>query len=37
MTAAQAFSVSGKKVVVVGAARSGVAAAELLVRRGVQL
>jgi UDP-N-acetylmuramoylalanine--D-glutamate ligase len=29
-----AFSVSGKRVVVVGAARSGVAAAELLVRRG---
>jgi UDP-N-acetylmuramoylalanine--D-glutamate ligase len=28
------FSVRGKKVVVVGAARSGVAAAELLVRRG---
>ena len=29
-----AFSVSGQRVVVVGAARSGVAAAELLVRRG---
>jgi UDP-N-acetylmuramoylalanine--D-glutamate ligase len=28
------FSVSGKRVVVVGAARSGVAAAQLLVRRG---
>ncbi|MEQ1758263.1 MAG: UDP-N-acetylmuramoyl-L-alanine--D-glutamate ligase [Vicinamibacterales bacterium] len=28
------FSVRGKKVVVVGAARSGIAAAELLVRRG---
>jgi len=28
------FSVAGKRVVVVGAARSGVAAAELLVRRG---
>ena len=37
MTAAQAFSVSGKKVVVVGAARSGVAAAELLVRRGASV
>jgi UDP-N-acetylmuramoylalanine--D-glutamate ligase len=34
MTAPSAFSVSGKRVVVVGAARSGVAAAELLVRRG---
>jgi UDP-N-acetylmuramoylalanine--D-glutamate ligase len=31
---ARAFSVNGRKVVVVGAARSGVAAAELLVRRG---
>ena len=31
------FSVAGKKVVVVGAARSGVAAAELLVRRGAQV
>ena len=28
------FSVRGKRVVVVGAARSGIAAAELLVRRG---
>ena len=28
------FSVRGKRVVVVGAARSGVDAAELLVRRG---
>jgi UDP-N-acetylmuramoylalanine--D-glutamate ligase len=34
MTATPSFSVSGKRVVVVGAARSGVAAAELLVRRG---
>jgi UDP-N-acetylmuramoylalanine--D-glutamate ligase len=32
--AASGFSVDGRKVVVVGAARSGVAAAELLVRRG---
>ena len=31
------FSVRGKKVVVVGAARSGVAAAELLVRRGASV
>lgn len=31
------FSVAGAKVVVVGAARSGVAAAELLVRRGAQV
>ena len=31
------FSVRGKRVVVVGAARSGVAAAELLVRRGAQV
>ena len=31
------FSVAGKRVVVVGAARSGVAAAELLVRRGAQV
>lgn len=31
------FSVSGKRVVVVGAARSGVAAAELLVRRGASV
>jgi UDP-N-acetylmuramoylalanine--D-glutamate ligase len=34
MTATPAFSVRGKRVTVVGAARSGVAAAELLVRRG---
>ena len=34
MTESPSFSVSGKRVVVVGAARSGVAAAELLVRRG---
>ncbi|MEO6236519.1 MAG: UDP-N-acetylmuramoyl-L-alanine--D-glutamate ligase [Vicinamibacterales bacterium] len=34
MTESSSFSVSGKRVVVVGAARSGVAAAELLVRRG---
>lgn len=34
MTANSPFSVSGQRVVVVGAARSGVAAAELLVRRG---
>ena len=32
--AAGDFSVSGRRVVVVGAARSGIAAAELLVRRG---
>jgi UDP-N-acetylmuramoylalanine--D-glutamate ligase len=31
------FSVSGRRVVVVGAARSGVAAAELLVRRGASV
>jgi UDP-N-acetylmuramoylalanine--D-glutamate ligase len=31
------FSVTGKRVVVVGAARSGIAAAELLVRRGAQV
>jgi UDP-N-acetylmuramate-alanine ligase len=31
------FSVRGKRVVVVGAARSGVAAAELLVRRGASV
>jgi UDP-N-acetylmuramoylalanine--D-glutamate ligase len=31
------FSVAGKRVVVVGAARSGVAAAELLVRRGASV
>ncbi len=34
MTPNPSFSVTGKRVVVVGAARSGVAAAELLVRRG---
>jgi len=34
MTAQSSFSVTGQRVVVVGAARSGVAAAELLVRRG---
>jgi UDP-N-acetylmuramoylalanine--D-glutamate ligase len=34
MTINPSFSVAGKRVVVVGAARSGVAAAELLVRRG---
>jgi UDP-N-acetylmuramoylalanine--D-glutamate ligase len=34
MTIERAFSVRGKRVTVVGAARSGVAAAELLVRRG---
>ena len=34
MTESSSFSVSGKRVVVVGAARSGIAAAELLVRRG---
>ena len=34
MTGQGSFSVAGRKVVVVGAARSGVAAAELLVRRG---
>jgi len=31
------FSVTGRRVVVVGAARSGVAAAELLVRRGARV
>jgi UDP-N-acetylmuramoylalanine--D-glutamate ligase len=31
------FSVEGKRVVVVGAARSGIAAAELLVRRGARV
>jgi UDP-N-acetylmuramoylalanine--D-glutamate ligase len=31
------FSVSGRRVVVVGAARSGIAAAELLVRRGARV
>jgi len=34
---APAFSVTGRKVVVVGAARSGVAAAELLARRGASV
>ena len=34
MTGDRAFSVAGKRVTVVGAARSGIAAAELLVRRG---
>jgi UDP-N-acetylmuramoylalanine--D-glutamate ligase len=34
---ADTFSVRGKRVVVVGAARSGVAAAELLVRRGARV
>ena len=34
---ASSFSVSGQRVVVVGAARSGVAAAELLVRRGASV
>jgi UDP-N-acetylmuramoylalanine--D-glutamate ligase len=34
---AQTFSVRGKRVTVVGAARSGVAAAELLVRRGASV
>ena len=37
MTAESTFSVAGKRVVVVGAARSGVAAAELLVRRGANV
>jgi UDP-N-acetylmuramoylalanine--D-glutamate ligase len=37
MTANAAFSVSGKRVVVVGAARSGIAAAKLLVRRGASV
>ena len=37
MTSERVFSVSGKRVVVVGAARSGVAAAELLVRRGANV
>jgi UDP-N-acetylmuramoylalanine--D-glutamate ligase len=35
--AAPEFSVAGKRVVVVGAARSGIAAAELLVRRGARV
>ena len=34
MTTGERFTVRGKRVIVVGAARSGVAAAELLVRRG---
>jgi UDP-N-acetylmuramoylalanine--D-glutamate ligase len=34
MTAHHSFSVAGKRVTVIGAARSGIAAAELLVRRG---
>jgi len=34
MTPERSFSVHGKRVTVVGAARSGIAAAELLVRRG---
>ena len=37
MTNPQSFSVAGRRVVVVGAARSGVAAAELLVRRGASV
>jgi UDP-N-acetylmuramoylalanine--D-glutamate ligase len=37
MTADLRFSVRGKRVTVVGAARSGVAAAELLVRRGASV
>src|SRR5262245_45165071 len=37
MTAELQFSVRGKRVAVVGAARSGVAAAELLVRRGASV
>ena len=37
MTGELAFSVRGKRVTVVGAARSGVAAAELLVRRGASV
>jgi UDP-N-acetylmuramoylalanine--D-glutamate ligase len=37
MSAPTAFNVSGMRVVVVGAARSGVAAAELLVRRGADV
>ena len=37
MTAEPHFSVRGKRVTVVGAARSGVAAAELLVRRGASV
>lgn len=37
MTGTRSFSVAGMKAVVVGAARSGVAAAELLVRRGASV
>jgi UDP-N-acetylmuramoylalanine--D-glutamate ligase len=37
VVAPSAFSVAGKRVVVVGAARSGVAAAELLARRGARV
>jgi UDP-N-acetylmuramoylalanine--D-glutamate ligase len=37
MTGRSSFSVTGQRVVVVGAARSGVAAAELLVRRGASV
>ena len=37
MTDDRAFSVRGKRVTVVGAARSGIAAAELLVRRGAEV
>jgi UDP-N-acetylmuramoylalanine--D-glutamate ligase len=37
MTADREFSVRGKRVTVAGAARSGVAAAELLVRRGAEV
>jgi UDP-N-acetylmuramoylalanine--D-glutamate ligase len=37
MTTQRPFSVRGKRVTVAGAARSGIAAAELLVRRGAQV
>jgi UDP-N-acetylmuramoylalanine--D-glutamate ligase len=37
MSAQPSFTVTGKRVVVVGAARSGVAAAKLLVRRGARV
>ena len=37
MQSASAFSVAGARVVVVGAARSGIAAAELLARRGARV
>lgn len=37
MTTERPFSVRGKRVTVAGAARSGIAAAELLVRRGAQV